>query len=493
VSEYAGNELLCHCTHMTDFSARIGAVVDANKQLFSMASSVYSEEGLVKYAQWYSIFGSLGLFSIFLIIVATQLDYPIRKSYVNMVYKDPSLQLVLRRSPYTPIYRYNSYSSFTLYKELDEPKKRPQESFNVCKRMCIQHTYLQAFLRFDPRLSRAFRTLFLLVVQFHSLFVTAFFYNFAMSTEDLAVADIIMLSVMTSCVTIPCIRISSMLLNHVGLQEFRYQFPMLYDEYMRRVEFEQLASSLFKGTGGEEGDGETGMAAADLDEAAQFKLLEWLCFCRSTAVEKEEPPKRAVVMKQLAAIIAKTYPKFETHSVFWDLLPCHTIYGCLFLLSSFGWIGWCLQYLLLFAASHSTSVGAGILTSYATSELTTILLTQPMTILTVTGVLVLAHKYKNRLPWPLSKLGSVSTKNTIPSMYYFSNPLNHHTHTVLSSELAHTLFLKLPSSAIGIDMMSAAPIKSILAQINNEEEAAPDRRVQELYYQMLEYYNKTFV
>jgi hypothetical protein len=78
-------------------------------------------------------------------------------------------------------------------------------------------------------------------------------------------------------------------------------------------------------------------------------------------------------------------------------------------------------------------------------------------------------------------------------MYYFSNPLNHHTYTVLSSELAHTLFLKLPSSAIGIDMLSAAPIKSILAQINNEEEPAPDRRVQELYYQMLEYYNKTFV
>jgi hypothetical protein len=267
---------------------------------------------------------------------------------------------------------------------------------------------------------------------------------------------------------------------------------MLYDEYMRRVEFEQVAAPLFKGTMGGEGEGESGMAAADLDEAAQFKLLEWLCFCRSKVVEKEAP-KRAVIMKELAAIISNSYPKFDTHSVFWDYLPCHTVYGWLFLFSSFGWIGWCLQYLLLFAAAHSTPIGAGILTSYATSELTTILLTQPMTILSVTGVLVLAHKYKNKLPWPLSKLGSVSTKNTIPSMYYFSNPLNHHTYTVLSSELAHTLFLKLPSSAIGIDMLSAAPIKSILAQINNEEEPAPDRRVQELYYQMLEYYNKTFV
>jgi hypothetical protein len=492
VSEYAGNELLCHCTHMTDFSARIGAVVDANKQLFSMASSVYSEEGLVKYAQWYSIFGSLGLFSIFLIVVATQLDYPIRKSYVNLVYKDPSLQLILRRTPYTPIYRYNAYSSFALYKELEEPKRIRQEGFNICRRLCVQHTYMQAFIRFDPRLSRAFRTLFLLVVQFHSLFVTAFFYNFAMSNSDLGISDIILLSVLTSCVTIPCIRISSMLLNHVGLQEFRYQFPMLYDEYMRRVEFEQVAAPLFKGTMGGEGEGESGMAAADLDEAAQFKLLEWLCFCRSKVVEKEAP-KRAVIMKELAAIISNSYPKFDTHSVFWDYLPCHTVYGWLFLFSSFGWIGWCLQYLLLFAAAHSTPIGAGILTSYATSELTTIVLTQPMTILTVTGVLVLAHKYKNRLPWPLSKLGSVSTKNTIPSMYYFSNPLNHHTHTVLSSELAHTLFLKLPSCAIDIDMMSAAPIKSILAQINNEAEPTPDRRVQELYHQMVEYYNKAFV
>jgi hypothetical protein len=482
---------------MTDFTVRMQSVLDENKRIFSMASSIYSEEGLVKYAQWYSIFGGLALFSMGLVIFATQLDYPIRKIYVDMLLKDTTFNPVLKRSPYTPVYRYNAYSSFNLYKPMDDERPNVRESFNICKRMCIQHTYLQAFLRFDPRLSRAFRALFLLVVQFHSLFVTAFFYNFAVSKEDLAVADIILLSVLTSCVTIPCIRITSILLNQVGLHEFRYQFPMVYDEYMRRVEFEQLAQPLFKGGEGAEVGGEGGQEAVDTDDAIELGIVGWLCsLCGSNARggEKEKvTPKRAVLLKDLAAIITRKYPKFQTYTNHWDLLPCHTLYGWLFLFSSFGWIGWCLQYLLLFAASHSTAIGTGILTSYATSELTTIFLTQPISILSVTGIFVLAHKYKNKLPWPLSKIGEVSTKNAIPSMYYFSNPLNHHTHTVLSSEFAHDLFLKLPSSAIGIDMLSAAPIKSILAHVNNEPETSPDRRIQELYYKMLEYYNQAFV
>lgn len=496
VSEYVGNDLLCHCTHMTDFSVRLQAVVDGNKQLFSMASSVYSEEGLKKYAQWYSIFGSLTLFAILLVIFATQIDYPIRKVYVDQLISDPSFQPVLQRTPYTPIYRYNSYSAYNLYKPAEKVVKKTRQSFNICSRVCIQHTYLQAFLRFDPRLSRAFRTLFLLVVQFHSLFVTAFFYNFAVAKDSLAIDDIILLSVLTSCVTIPCIRITSLLLNHVGLQEFKYQFPMVYDEYMRRVEFEQLAQPLFQNADGADGaDGASASASAsatgvDTDDAVELGLLGWLCsFCKSNVIQEKEPQqKRAEVLKSLAEIIKKKYPKFQTHSIYWDLLPCHTLYGWLFVFSSFGWIGWCLQYLLLFAASHSTDIGTGILTSYATSELTTIFLTQPITILTVTGVIVLAHRYKKYLPWPLSIIGQVSTKNAIPSMYYFSNPLNHHTYTVLSCEFAHTLFLKLPSSAIGIDMLSAAPIKSILSHVNNEAEVSPDRRIQDLYYKMLEYY-----
>ena len=129
------------------------------------------------------------------------------------------------------------------------------------------------------------------------------------------------------------------------------------------------------------------------------------------------------------------------------------------------------------------------MTSYGSSELVTIFFTQPFSVLLTTGLLVMLHRLKGRLPWPLSLLGSVDTKNSIPSMYFFSNPLNHHTYTVLSSEFAHMIFLDAPSGASGVDIFSTAPIKSILSSINNEEEVS-DRKIEDLYFTMLDYYVK---
>jgi hypothetical protein len=74
-------------------------------------------------------------------------------------------------------------------------------------------------------------------------------------------------------------------------------------------------------------------------------------------------------------------------------------------------------------------------------------------------------------------------------MYYFSNPLNHHTYTVLSSEFAHTLFLDAPAKVSGVDILSTAPIKSILSTLNEKEEV-PDRRIEELYASMVKYFTR---
>jgi hypothetical protein len=334
-----------------------------------------------------------------------------------------------------------------------------------------------------------------MLIQFHSLFVTAFLYGFSFGSKgDLNASDTILLSLLTSLVTVPCVRFGLHFMNTVGLKEFQYQFPMLYDEYMRRVEFEEIAEPLYKG---EPVKGRETISVDDTDisgeaqeeESLILRLIRWMTPYK---IEKGEPiiEERPIILKKLAACIQKEYPKFNTFGASWDILPCHTLHGWVFLFASFGWIAWCLQYLLLFAASHPTSVGDGILTSYASSEIVTIFLTQPVSVLMTTGVLVTLHKFKGRLPWPLSSLGSVSTKNSIPSMYYFSNPLNHHTYTVLSSEFAHTIFLDIPSKASGVDLFSIAPIKSILSSINNEEEM-PDRRIEDLYYSMVDYYVKT--
>jgi len=353
-------------------------------------------------------------------------------------------------------------------------------------------------------------------MQFHSLFVTAFLYGFSFGSKDgLNTSETILLSLLTSLVTIPCVRIGLQCMNKVGLIEFQYQFPMLYDEYMRRVEFEEIAEPLFredktdkvdkvdkadnadktdktdKPANVQSVDQEDITGEANEEEGIIFRVLRWI-FPPKIEAKEEVVKERSVVLKELAACVQKEYPKFYTYGALWDILPCHTLYGWVFLLATFGWIAWCLQYLLLFAASHPSSVGDGILTSYGSSELVTIFFTQPFSVLLTTGILVLLHKFKGHLPWPLSMLGSVTTKNSIPSMYFFANPLNHHTYTVLSSEFAHTIFLDIPSKASGVDLFSTAPIKSILSSINNEEEVT-DRRIEDLYYSMVDYYVKTRV
>jgi hypothetical protein len=499
VKEISGNDILCHCTHMTDFSVRLQGIASENAKVFAIASSVYSEEGLVLYAKWYGIFSSFALLTIFLFAVATWLDFPIRRLYVDWLMKNKKFRPILERAPLTPIYRYNNSSSLQRYSALSNAHidnvlyKRPQ--LNPCKRMCIQHSYFQALLRYDPRLSRSFRVLFLLLMQFHSLFVTAFLYGFSFGSKgELNASDTILLSLLTSLVTVPCVRLGLQFMNTVGLHEFQHQFPMLYDEYMRRVEFEEIAEPLYESSKEKEhrsADDTDITGEAQEEENIILRILHWL-FPRTTEKPVVVTEERSVILKKLAACVQKEYPKFTTYGPTWDILPCHTLYGCIFLLLTFGWIAWCLQYLLLFAASHASSVGDGILTSYASSELVTVFFTQPLSVLLTTGVLVVLHKFKGHLPWPLSLFGSVSTKNAIPSMYFFANPLNHHTYTVLSSEFAHTIFLDIPSKASGVDLFSTAPIKSILSSINNEEEV-PDRRIEELYYSMVDYYVKTRV
>lgn len=490
VKEVAGSNILCHCTHMTDFSVRLQSVSDDISSVFAHADKVYSEDGLVLYSKWYGLFGSIALCTIGFVALTTWLDIPVRKVYVDILMKHPKMKLLLQRTPLTPLFRFNRCSSFQLYHEVNPVIIPPKPRLNLCKRICVQHSYLQTLIRFDPRLSRSFRILFLILMQVHSLFVTALLYGFSFgSKKGLSISETIVLSIITSLVTIPCMRGFLYYLNVVGLLEFKHLFPLLYDEYMRRVAFEEIAQPLFsspaQGAGG--GDEERAIAeGVDAEESFLLRVLGWMIPQKVETVAEPVVVDRPAILKELAKSVSKDYPKFSTHSILWDLLPCHTLQGWLFLLSSFGWIGWCLQYLLLFAASHSAEVGDGILISYGSSELVTLFLTQPLAILLTTGAFILVHKYKGKLPWPISLLGSVETRNAIPSMYFFSNPLNHHTYTILSSEFAHMLFLEAPSMASGIDLFSAAPIKSILSSVNEEEEVV-DRRMEELYTSMVTY------
>ena len=170
-----------------------------------------------------------------------------------------------------------------------------------------------------------------------------------------------------------------------------------------------------------------------------------------------------------------------------DLTYIPTNEGWLYLAGCFGWFGWCLNYLLLFAAAHDQNVGEHIMITYAESELSTIFLIQPFTIVATIFAYWLLQRNSARIPEWLKTLLLVSSVNSIPSLYYFSDPWNHMSHTSFTAEFAYNIFIKAAATASGVDELAYAPMSAIAAHVGGldgvEEGQAADA-VANLYGQM---------
>jgi hypothetical protein len=212
--------------------------------------------------------------------------------------------------------------------------------------------------------------------------------------------------------------------------------------------------------------------------------MMYLC-CRPAKDEDEEDKdahlsrlsKKELLVKMIKVIKAK-YPGCEVFDSSWSYMPCHTFEGWLFLCCSAGWLAWCLNYLLLFAAAHERSVGEGVMISYATSELTTVFLSQPITIIFSYFAYKLIGKYGQYLPACLQRLVKQSSKNNIPPVYFFSNPWASTAESAFTSKFAYSLFVRCPAAASKINESSYAPTKAIL---DDSESATVICEVEALY------------
>jgi len=481
----------CECSHLTDFSVRVNSVISDNANIFNNAKDVYSAEGLEKYSQWYGIFGGIAGLTMILMYIGHSCDRPITRAYTDSLLSNELILNTLEKVPFTPLYRYDSN---TIYKYIDHsPVKEdpPTETrIGFYTRVILENSRLQAFFRYDPRLGRMFRILTIFVLQFHSLFVTSFLYGFVHSdsSSQMSIDDIIILSVFTSLFNIPCIVIIMNTLNLIGKEEFIYKYPVLYEEYKRRIEFEKYALSYQKFTKNDTSSKDITSSLEFLDDSESILeiLLMYFC-CRTNTTEKEASKIKRMnkkeILGKLIEILDTPYKRFDKYSLWWEFLPCHTVYGCIFLASAFGWLGWCLNYLLLFASYHAKHVGEGLMATYLTSEVTTVFIYQPLTILSTILLYVFLHKYGNRFPWPLSILTDLSHKKRVPSIFFYSNPWNSQTHSSLTSEFAYVMFVKCAAQACKVPESSYAPLKSILDKINNIDtnESEDNKSVKELY------------
>jgi hypothetical protein len=170
------------------------------------------------------------------------------------------------------------------------------------------------------------------------------------------------------------------------------------------------------------------------------------------------------------------------HSKWWytSYLPFHTpistasFFGCL------GYLIWTINYLLLFSADNQPNIQEEILKNFGISQLFSIILITPLTLLFTLIFTWGYHKY-------ISKTNFISN---ITPLYYHSDPYVNNKSFGLTIKLTKSLFLKsIAESSIHqpTDPRIIAPPKGLIAHMLKED---VENYVDKEYYNKVIKYNK---
>lgn len=471
------SSITCACTHLTDFSSRIKAVVTSNIAVFNNAKNVYSESGLEKYAEWYGIFGGLGGACILLCCIVMYIDIRSRRRYIHSLLRNDEIVKIMKEIPRMPI---SAYDRLETLQNLHRVKKieQPVRKLNMFHRILQHHPFFQFIFRYDPRLTRVLRLMFICVVQFHSLFITALLYGFTYGNKgEMVWYDTAILAAITTALNMPVVNLLIWAFNRIGNYEFQQQFPILYNEYIRRSNFEKMALVYLHKIGDRPNVGNL------VFKAPAVKVPEEYLVENGEINELDAKD----VLKKMAREIERIDRSSDDYSGFWSIFPTHSWQASLALTGLFGWLAWCLNYLLLFAAANTTNVGREVMKSWAASEITNIVIIQPLTIGSTVLLYILMNRYDKYIPSCIKKSKTVKS---IPSLFYFSNPWNSLSHSTLTSEFAYIIFVKCGAFASHSEELSYAPVNAIVNEVGEEKTITEEARVKELYDAMKKAYQE---
>ena len=446
--------ITCNCTHLTEFSARINAVYQSNINILSNIGNVYSEDGLQRYKNFYIIFGSMGIAMLIFMSIGLYIDIKDFKKYYellkNTIIKDDKIIDIYLHN----LHENNSKSESDSKIKQEEPIKYKYLSM-LCNRILFQHTQIGAFFKFDPKMPRLFRIMLIFVGLFNSLFLTALLYGYT-SYGSMSLSESFVLSIITAVLNYPSLILLNIFMNYAGLHEFKWRYPLLIDELDRRHKYEDEIS-MYK--------------SKELDEINILKIKKiiiedihfslfnsiygyWnelfsIISCKrkkendhhnnnNKDVEIEVDGERVKGSIEKAYFYAtKAYVTPNKQPSYYSLLPFHTISGGFVFFISIGWLIWCLNYLLLFASVHQTSVSDNILISFGFTELQTVFITQPISLMVIIFIGFISNKIK--------KWCGFHNKIQLESIYYYSDPYRKQYSTELSTRFAFEIFVNIPS------------------------------------------------
>jgi hypothetical protein len=139
-------------------------------------------------------------------------------------------------------------------------------------------------------------------------------------------------------------------------------------------------------------------------------------------------------------------------------LPFHTLNSTVTFFGCLGYLLWTINYLLLFSADIQPSIQESILQSFGISQLFSIFLIHPMTLLFTLLFSWIYNKY------------IVKSKNVYKPLYFYSDPFTTNKSLGLTTHLSKSLFvtsIALSSINQPTDDRIIAPAKGLIAQLTD--------------------------
>ncbi len=529
--------LICECTHLTDFAARFDAVLESNLNVFNNFGSIYTLETFLRLWPLYAFIGAWLITFIAVLVLLSYFDKKASQGYLHRIAACTEIRELTRILPEGALID----RCLPPYKPLPEeiwPQHEsqlplpPQGFWRRAKftiriwwqRLMYQHSYFSVFFRFDPRLPRIFRATFIFVTIFHTLFVTTLLYGFShgapSGTEplpEMSLAETIVQSILTSLVNVIFLKVFLSLMNTAGIAEFKYRYPYLYEELVRRHKLEEALATIsldiltneirrlrHKKLGGSKtrrasidiyADFSAGslqqqqsvsdeedivnVSATNNDMATSDGNLVDYILMIARCKKKRGVQKQYTLQKARAILSNKlAIPKGPVRRCV-ARSPLHTARGWIALLVPAGWFVWCTQYLLAFAAAQTSTVAETLFKSYGISQLTTIFVMQPVTLFASMALTVAFFFLANRFcPQRCSR-----AKTGLKALEFFSDPLAGKESTALSSSFAYWIFLRAPADVslrtpwtTSMDIACATP-KAAVGYLETFEQAEQTEQV----------------
>ncbi len=529
--------LICECTHLTDFAARFDAVLESNLNVFNNFGSIYTLETVLRLWPLYAFIGTWLLTFITVLIILSRLDKKASNGYLHRIAACTEIRELTRILPEgalidrcLPSYKPSPEEIWPQHElQLPQPPQGfwRRAGFTIriwWQRLMYQHSYFSVFFRFDPRLPRIFRATFIFVTIFHTLFVTTLLYGFShgapSGTEplpEMTLAETIVQSILTSLVNVIFLKVFLSLMNTAGSAEFKYRYPYLYEELVRRHKLEEALATISLDTLTDEirrlrhkklGGGKTRRASIDIyadfsagslqqqqlsvsDEedivdvgatnndmaTSDGNLVDYILMI--ARCKKKRGVQKQYTLQKARAILRNKLgiPKGPVRSCV-AASPLHTTRGWIALIVPSAWFIWCTQYLLAFAAAQTSSVAETLFKSYGISQLTTIFVMQPATLFASMALTVAFFFLASRFcPQRCSR-----AKTGLKALEFFSDPLAGKESTALSSSFAYWIFLRAPADVslrtpwtTSMDIACATP-KAAVGYLETFEQAEQDNQ-----------------